>query len=436
MVVTDPGGAQVIVFRQHPQTGLDQGQTFPSLTDAQQVRVGNLDADPATAEVVVLSDKEKAIGYSRMTHGRLSFPIVLPLEDEPMAIELADLNGDGQQELICLSRRGKSGYQLQAMSLKEDGQWVPVPWGNVDQQAVELSFKSQPNQLKKLDANADGRIDFLVFSGSEPELLLTNDQGIPEPLENRRGLGLGKVDEGAVFARIVPAPVLLVAQQNFARNRKINADRQWQVVDQYNAMEKSAKIEGAAPINLDEEPGDEVVLVDTGVKKLRVLRKQENLFRPWREVEIGDFRYHSTHVADLNGDGRDDLLLFGIGRFGVLYASRTDPRLEEVATYETQLEDARFADLVAGDLNGDGYVDVACLDTKTQLVEILDFAPETGLQHAFFFKVFEEKSFNSNDSTGTDPREAVIADVTGDGRNDLILLSHDRVLVYPQDTGE
>ena len=32
-----------------------------------------------------------------------------------------------------------------------------------------------------------------------------------------------------------------------------------------------------------------------------------------------------------------------------------------------------------------------------------------------------------------DPREVVITDVTGDGLADLVLLSQDRVLVYPQD---
>ena len=37
---------------------------------------------------------------------------------------------------------------------------------------------------------------------------------------------------------------------------------------------------------------------------------------------------------------------------------------------------------------------------------------------------------------GTEPRESAIADVTGDGRADLILLVHDRVLVYPQDDGK
>jgi len=51
------------------------------------------------------------------------------------------------------------------------------------------------------------------------------------------------------------------------------------------------------------------------------------------------------------------------------------------------------------------------------------------------FKVFEAKSLASEERSGSEPREAVIADVTGDGRADLILLSQDRVLVYPQDAG-
>jgi ornithine cyclodeaminase/alanine dehydrogenase-like protein (mu-crystallin family) len=32
---------------------------------------------------------------------------------------------------------------------------------------------------------------------------------------------------------------------------------------------------------------------------------------------------------------------------------------------------------------------------------------------------------------GMEPRETIIADVNGDGINDLVLLVHDRVLVYP-----
>jgi hypothetical protein len=49
------------------------------------------------------------------------------------------------------------------------------------------------------------------------------------------------------------------------------------------------------------------------------------------------------------------------------------------------------------------------------------------------FKVFETDAHFAGRSGGAlEPREAIVADVTGDGRRDLVLLVHDRVLVYPQ----
>ena len=57
------------------------------------------------------------------------------------------------------------------------------------------------------------------------------------------------------------------------------------------------------------------------------------------------------------------------------------------------------------------------------------------LARALYWKLFEEKNFDGEGGGGLEPREAAIADVTGDGRNDLILLVHDRVLIYPQDDG-
>jgi len=79
---------------------------------------------------------------------------------------------------------------------------------------------------------------------------------------------------------------------------------------------------------------------------------------------------------------------------------------------------------------------VAVLDTRSQYIDIATWVPGKGLFHALYFKLFEAKTFNSDEKTGSDPREAAIADVTGDGRQDLILLTHDRVVVYPQDPGQ
>lgn len=439
IVVTDPESAQVIVFQQHQGTGLDLGNTFPGLMGAEQVRLGDVDGD-SKIDVVVLSTREKTIGISKMENGRLSFPHGLPLEKEPVVFDLVDLNGDSRPEIVYVGkdRAGSSAkFALQALTRTATGEWRTFKFSDHD--SIAISPKGTPERLTAVDANHDGRPDFLIFAGTDrpPMFLLSNMQGIPVELPaSEGGFGLGNVAAGGLFLGQLDQPVILVAQNNFARNVAVNDKNQWQVLDQYNAAEAEAKIVGAAALDLDGEPGREIVLVDQGVKKLRVLRKEGMIFRPWREVDMGAFPYRSTHVVDLNGDGRDDLLLFGTGKFGVLYAGRSDPRMKTLATYESKLDKVRFSDLVAGDLNGDGQVDIAVIDTQSQMIDILNYTPAAGLRHALHFKVFEAKGVVSEERTGTEPREAVIADVTGDGRPDLVLLSQDRVLVYPQDAGQ
>lgn len=443
VVVTDPEAAQMIVFLQQKGAGLDLGNSFPGLMGADHVRVADLDGDKK-AEVVVLSVKEKTIGLSRMENGRLTFPqgVSLVAEKEtslqPMALELADLNGDGRPEIVYVGKEGTSSakYFLKAMTRGSGGEWRPFKFGE-DAGVPLTSLKSTPDRLMSLDANHDGRPDFLVFAGTDraPLFLASNSSGRPTEVLAEGGFGLGNVDAGGLFVGQLDKPAILVAQNSFARNVEVGENNQWKVIDQYNAAEAQAKIAGAATIDLDGEPGREIVLVDLGVKKLRAMRKEGTVYRPWREIDLGSFPYKSSHVADLNGDGREDLLLFGTGKFGVLYAGQTDPRLKMIADYETKLEKTHFTDLVAGDLNGDGQMDIALLDTQAQYLEILNFNPAVGLRHALYFKVFEAKSINAEERVGADPREAVIADVTGDGRLDLVILCHDRVLVYPQDDG-
>jgi len=55
--------------------------------------------------------------------------------------------------------------------------------------------------------------------------------------------------------------------------------------------------------------------------------------------------------------------------------------------------------------------------------------------HATGFPIFETKIFSAGEVREFEPHQMLAADVTGDGREDLVLLCHDRVLVYPQDPG-
>ena len=291
--------------------------------------------------------------------------------------------------------------------------------------------------MQALDANQDGRLDLLLTSsvGRDPTLLLTGEDGALAVAETAGGVQIGEVDRGAVHSGTLDGPVTIVAQENFARSMRLDASHRWQVLDQFNPAETGANIVGAATLNLDDERGNELVLVDTGTNKLRVLRKQGERYEAWEQVDLGSFDYIDADVVDLNGDEKDDLLLFGASRFLAIIAGRRPPVLNTVQTFETKLDDMFFADLVAGDLNGDGKSDIAVFDTKSHQVEIIT-SRAGELTHAINFLVYEQKGFGRQRSEGMQPREAVIADVTGDDRDDLILLVHDRVIVYPQDTGE
>ncbi|MGD9856326.1 MAG: FG-GAP repeat domain-containing protein [Planctomycetaceae bacterium] len=432
VVVTDPNAAQLIVFLQHESYGLDLGTGYPSFLGVEQVRLADIDGD-GHAEVFVLSNKEKSIGHCWFENGRVSFPATLPIIGEPVAFELADLDRDGSIELYYLEKTGRKEYALHRLSRENGGEWKSSPVGENN---GKLKVSNEPGYMLAVDANLDGRTDLLLTdsAGRAPALLVTDAHGVPRLVETAGGLQLGNVERGAVFSGMLDERVTLVAQENFARNLRLDDQNRWQVLDQYNPVESGAKIAGVAALDLDGQPGNELVLIDTGVNKLRVLRKEGQLYQPWEQVDIGTFPYVAAHVADLNNDQRDDLLVFGAQRFLTVYAGQRPPVLKDVMTFESKLRDALFADLVAGDLNGDGHPDVAMFDIAKQNVEIVTRRGES-LVHAINFKVFEEKNFGRRSSEGAQPREAVIADVTGDGRSDLILLVHDRVLVYPQDPG-
>ncbi|MEJ7639609.1 MAG: VCBS repeat-containing protein [Singulisphaera sp.] len=108
VVVTDPANAQFLVYRQSGKSGLGAGQSFPGLVGGRTVRMADFDGDKE-AEVVVLSEQEKQIGRSVLADGRLSFPTPLPLSGEPVAMDVADLDGDKTPEVLYVARTRAEG---------------------------------------------------------------------------------------------------------------------------------------------------------------------------------------------------------------------------------------------------------------------------------------------------------------------------------------
>ncbi|MCL5097755.1 MAG: VCBS repeat-containing protein, partial [Candidatus Omnitrophica bacterium] len=83
--------------------------------------------------------------------------------------------------------------------------------------------------------------------------------------------------------------------------------------------------------------------------------------------------------------------------------------------------------------NQDGVKDLVFLETAKNHLDLVAYEPPRRLVPANRWRVFEERTFRGRRSEAPEPREALVADVTGDHKNDLVVLVHDRVLVYPQE---
>jgi len=436
VVVTDPANAQFLVYRQTGRLGLGASQSFPGLVGGRTVRLADFDAD-GKADVIVLSEQEKQIGRSVLTDGRLSFPAPLPISGEPVAIDVGDLDGDKQPEVLYVSRtktNGSETYALRGLKRDKSGAFLHFRWGQQDEVALK-GVSNVPSALQILDANRDGQADILVFNSFDPPLLLLGRPGdSPAPAGGSLGPLAGVTPAGLTLTDL-NGPALLVAQNTFARNIVLDKAGRWEVKDQYNTGRGSATVLGAAALDIDGNGEKEIVLLDKVSKSLLFLDLKDGVYRPAGSLSVGPIDFEGMHVADLDADGREDLLLAGTDRFGVVLTGRAGQRLKPVASYESNRSEARLSDLAAGDLNNDGQTDVVLTDTAEHFVEIASATAPNSLERALSFKVFERKSFRDGRDL-IEPRDLGIGDVDGDHLADLVLLVHDRILVYRQDAGK
>lgn len=433
LVVTDPDGAQLLVYFQEEGGELGEARRFPSLADGRSVAAVTW-VDRAPATLYMASPKERLLGWTRLEPGgRLHYPRPVPLEGKPLMVA-ASQGGPGSdpQLAVAVADGGKRLVHF----MRQEGGTTEIA------RSVELvGLKTDPKAIRFLDINRDGRDDLAVFIPFEAmRILVQLEDGGFEDLSRRPDYRSGLVDKlepSAVTLAHTNGPgsnAVLVAGAGFARAIELDEDGALQVADQFNARESTTEIAAAFALDLSGDGQREILLFDQRNREIQVLRRNDrDVFIYSEAVPVGDIKLVAGHQIDFNDDGREDLFLLGKDRFWVIPMGIPGYRAETVLSYETDLEDIRYGDTAVGDLNNDGTSDLIALDVHRNLVEVLT---RTGhdLHSSLHFKVFEsDPNTKQRGSQAGEPREALIADLTGDGRNDLVLLVHDRVLLYPSE---
>ncbi len=438
ILATNPEQAEMLLYRQAGRGGPGLAASYPALLGVSDVAAADLDGD-GRPEAILLSSKEKVIAVSSFRDGRMSFPetiIQQPADWELAALAVA-LDSERPQLIVGITQgSGRSGkLRFLRYDQLQDGTWSESD--AVVGEELTGAIGQRGVRLLSMDVNGDGRADLLsIASGTATDgfhVLVSNAAGGFDLAAQKNELDAGVAGPGRVF---VDGTRLLVARDSFARLLEWEANG-WRVRDQFNAAESGSDVTGVAVLDLDGSGEPEIVLVDTGVNRLRILRQQDSVYRLWQDTELGELAVTSTATADLNGDGRPDLLLVGRQQMAVLFAGSSGPRLQERGVFEADRERFFPVDVLAGDINGDGNADLTVIDNSINGLALLAVDPQMQIREATHFRVFEEKRLVSSEQRGeVQPREGLIIDVTGDGLADVVLLCHDRLLVYPQDSGQ
>ncbi len=424
----DGEGAQVWILANDGDGRYRAPVSFPTygglsdMTTMASGTAGKLDS------LVVLSQREKALGVMRRpdVSKPFGYPEPLPIVGTPLAV--AVVPHQNTMRIVCVTESEKK-RRLEIFEPSGENYIArpPMPLPSVI---------SKPRALRPFDFNQDGISDLLMFSADEPlRVFLQNPEGAFAEFVDQQGLSgslVDKLDASAVTGADFDGDgkqELVIARKRFARALRINAIGRVEVVGQFTADDELADLGFA--LLLSGTSGEALIAYDLNrARLLRAERDALGMFRQKTSVEVRLPRNANPVTATQNAGY---LLFVGGNTLQVARPGGMQWFFGLDASYETDLEGVAFQFVAAGRFVQDSIQVLALDSTRTRVLEILQppRPDEKTWRSLMYFRVFEQDPhYRGKTGASEEPHNTLVEDVTGDGRNDIVLLVHDRLLLY------
>ena len=436
LLVAEPESGQISVYLQQKDSTLGAPKAFPTLAGITDLAVADWDGS-GTPQIFMLSADEKQVGVTRLEENqRLPFPRLIPLDGNPLVLAVGKLQANAKPTLaVIVDKDGKRSLVTRSAN------------GTVKTQKLNDKFIANPTTIFFHDVDQDGLADLVVLSPYEKVKVLRQvpDNDFEEIDVAPPG---GQIEQPWLSAADIDGdgkPELLLTQKNFLRAVVLKAESAskdspektgwaFSVKEQINGTGSNSRLVSAAPVPNCTNSVSSLFLLDAERKALTLCeRDTSGVFQVVRNIALPVSDFTSLQPLALGASAPNAVAFLGLNAVATLPLDGDVWDLNELDGYETPIKDGHLNDVVSGDLDHDGRKDLVFLETARNYLDLVIFDANHKLVPANRWPVFEERTFRSRRSDMPEPREAVVADMTGDGKNDLVVLVHDRILLYPQE---
>jgi len=433
LVVAEPESGQISVSLQQADGSLAPPKTFPCLAGVTRMAAADWKSGEKPT-IFLLSRDESSVAMTQFDkNGRLPFPTPLPLDGKPLVMATGVLKEGGKPVLAVIV--DKDGTRSLVIRTAE---------GKTTTKKLSDNFKSNPTSLAIQDVNQDGLADIVVLVPYEKiKVLLQKKDGNFDELDvDPPG---GAMEQPWLAAADVDGdgkPELLLPQKNFVRAVVLEPQAQaegatngptwaFHVKDQINGAASDSRIASVAVVPNGHGAVPSLFLLDAEHKQLTLSERDTNgVWQVIKNIDLPATGFSNLKCVPLGG-----LAVAFMGQNAVAWLPLQGDiwSLAKLDEYDTPIKDGFLNDVTAGDLNGSGRKQLVFMETARNHIDLVLFDKNRKLVPGDRWQVFEQHTFRSSQNAVPEPRECVVADVTGDGKNDLIVLVHDRILVYPQE---
>ena len=426
LIATDPSSNTVVVYEQTSDKGLAAGVSSPTLSDVSSIATGDIDKDGIN-ELYVLSEDEGVVGRSQLNTLQLPFPKPVPFSSGNTPISLSTVHLNNEMKVAVISKEKRS-YVIDLIDAK----------GNSE--TIDLGALSRgPDQILGFDADQDGRTDLLVLTRDKPmKLVHATDDGFDVLDDDEMGQ-FGLVREASEMNITIfdvdndKIPELLIVDDNYVRAVRYEPQPDegvspgWQVVTQVNLEDGASDL---VSIAVNE---NNLYVADRENERIVVINSDDS--HEWKEGDslfVHGYDFGPMFCEDFTGDGTPDIIAISNSGFAIIQIAGERIALHELQSWRSDNERRVQHELAIGDVNADGYSDMVSLDAGEQMLEIFTFSQDGKMLYATGFKIYESMIFSGGEPREWQPSQVIITDLTNDDKNDVLLLSHDRLILYKQ----